>query len=64
MVTQNINDVLLLSDYGIYRMKMLVFMCSMSGMSVGMRNCILFHVITNDELDMIEISIYKIELSL
>ena len=27
-------------------------------MCMDMRECILFHVITNDELDMIEISIY------
>ena len=27
-------------------------------MCIDMRECILFHVITNDELDMIEISIY------
>ena len=65
MVTWNINVVLLLSDYGIYLMKryiyiyIYIYICSVCGMNIGMRKCILFHVITNNELDMIEISIYE-----
>ena len=58
MVTWNINVMLLESDYGICLMKRYIFMDSMCGVSICMRKCILFHVTTNNELDVIEISIY------